>query len=133
MNCPNCGLINPPSALRCDCGFDFVSRSIQASYADQAKIREGQSQSDVDQAKSMMLWHLIIVEILLTIGLIGSLAAPEPKVPAIINIVIAIVVLLLSLATRRRSNAARIALIILTFPFGLMLTRASVREYCGQS
>jgi len=26
MNCPNCGLINPPTAQRCDCGYDFVDR-----------------------------------------------------------------------------------------------------------
>ncbi len=23
MNCPKCGLINPETALRCDCGYDF--------------------------------------------------------------------------------------------------------------
>ena len=23
MNCPNCGLMNPPAAQRCDCGYDF--------------------------------------------------------------------------------------------------------------
>ena len=32
MKCPNCGLINPDSALRCDCGYDFKSKSIQKSY-----------------------------------------------------------------------------------------------------
>jgi uncharacterized membrane protein YhaH (DUF805 family) len=24
--CPRCGLINPPDAQRCDCGYDFVGR-----------------------------------------------------------------------------------------------------------
>jgi len=24
MKCPNCGLINPETAEKCDCGFDFV-------------------------------------------------------------------------------------------------------------
>jgi len=24
MKCPNCRLINPPTALRCDCGFEFL-------------------------------------------------------------------------------------------------------------
>jgi uncharacterized RDD family membrane protein YckC len=33
MQCPNCGLLNPPTALRCDCGYDFPSRSMKASYA----------------------------------------------------------------------------------------------------
>lgn len=26
MDCPTCGLINPPTAQRCDCGYDFVQR-----------------------------------------------------------------------------------------------------------
>lgn len=24
MDCPNCRLINPPEAERCDCGYDFL-------------------------------------------------------------------------------------------------------------
>ena len=32
MQCPNCGLLNPASALRCDCGYDFASGSVQPSY-----------------------------------------------------------------------------------------------------
>lgn len=31
-DCPTCGLINPPEAQRCDCGYDFVSRTVEASY-----------------------------------------------------------------------------------------------------
>jgi hypothetical protein len=26
MNCPTCGLVNPPTAQRCDCGYDFAER-----------------------------------------------------------------------------------------------------------
>ena len=32
MKCPNCGLINPDSALRCDCGYDFPSATMKESY-----------------------------------------------------------------------------------------------------
>ena len=32
MQCPNCGLINPESAQRCDCGYDFVSKAIKEPY-----------------------------------------------------------------------------------------------------
>jgi hypothetical protein len=31
-DCPNCKLVNPDAALRCDCGYDFPSRSLQRSY-----------------------------------------------------------------------------------------------------
>lgn len=32
MQCPGCGLLNPPTATRCDCGFDFATGSVKASY-----------------------------------------------------------------------------------------------------
>lgn len=32
MKCPNCGLFNPDSAERCDCGYDFNSSKIEKSY-----------------------------------------------------------------------------------------------------
>jgi hypothetical protein len=31
-DCPRCRLVNPPTAQRCDCGWDFVSRTQQESY-----------------------------------------------------------------------------------------------------
>lgn len=30
MECPNCRLLNPPQSQRCDCGYDFVARAMQA-------------------------------------------------------------------------------------------------------
>ena len=37
MECPHCGLLNPPSAQRCDCGYDFLSQSLQASYLEERR------------------------------------------------------------------------------------------------
>jgi len=30
--CPECKLINPPNAQRCDCGYDFDTAQIKESY-----------------------------------------------------------------------------------------------------
>ena len=30
--CPRCRLFSPAEALRCDCGYDFESRTVQPSY-----------------------------------------------------------------------------------------------------
>lgn len=32
MVCPHCKLINPPTAQRCDCGYDFASGKMKESY-----------------------------------------------------------------------------------------------------
>jgi hypothetical protein len=32
MRCPRCGLINPSSAKRCDCGYDFQTQSVEQPY-----------------------------------------------------------------------------------------------------
>ena len=33
MLCPTCKLENPPTAQRCDCGYDFITKSLEDSYA----------------------------------------------------------------------------------------------------
>lgn len=38
--CPRCHLINPETALRCNCGFDFASGRIKASYIQDPKYHE---------------------------------------------------------------------------------------------
>lgn len=32
MECPECRLLNPPTAQRCDCGYDFQTQKMEASY-----------------------------------------------------------------------------------------------------
>lgn len=32
QDCPRCRLVNPPTAQRCDCGYDFAARAVRPSY-----------------------------------------------------------------------------------------------------
>src|SRR5437588_4936002 len=32
MDCPNCKLVNPANATRCDCGYDFQTHTMQESH-----------------------------------------------------------------------------------------------------
>jgi hypothetical protein len=31
-DCPKCGLLSPPEAERCDCGYDFVASQMKRPY-----------------------------------------------------------------------------------------------------
>ena len=33
MKCPNCSLWNPPTAQRCDCGYDFDKHRVDVAFA----------------------------------------------------------------------------------------------------
>ena len=33
-DCPKCGLFNPDTSERCDCGWDFRTKRVELSYAD---------------------------------------------------------------------------------------------------
>jgi hypothetical protein len=41
-DCPKCKLVNPDTAERCDCGYDFASGTMQNSYlTDRDRRRKG--------------------------------------------------------------------------------------------
>ena len=39
MECPNCGLLNAATAQRCDCGFDFGSRTMERSLLSSEELQ----------------------------------------------------------------------------------------------
>jgi hypothetical protein len=125
MDCPNCGLINPASATRCDCGFDFVSQTVKASYLHP-------SDTD-DKAQKTIQRYSIVILVILVLGFIKDFLLPAPELPLAIQSVYAIVVVFLYRAIMNRSNAARVTLMVLTFPIGLVLSRSSVKLYCSRS
>ena len=40
-DCPRCGLVNPPEAERCDCGYDFVARRFVGSLLPPGRLGDG--------------------------------------------------------------------------------------------
>ncbi len=34
MKCPHCGLFNPDTAQRCDCGYDFETKVVEKPYVE---------------------------------------------------------------------------------------------------
>lgn len=49
MDCPACGLLNPPEAQRCDCGYDFHAGRMETTYLtekDQQRDAEDRKQAD---------------------------------------------------------------------------------------
>ena len=48
MKCPNCGLENPPSASRCNCGYDFSKGAApKKSLEEQAKVMREDHEKEV--------------------------------------------------------------------------------------
>ena len=107
MKCPRCGLINPDIAQRCDCGYDFLSKTVQKAYFQQklpAEIRG-------------FLIFLIVWNALGLFRAIGS--RNEYAVIAVGLWSAAIYPLYLQLV--KKKPWARYTLMVLTFPFGTAL------------
>ena len=69
-DCPKCRLVNPPSAQRCDCGYDFGSRTQERSYLSPG----GRSRPD---AGSRVVGYgcLIVAPLLLLGGVVTGMKA----------------------------------------------------------
>ena len=119
MDCPRCGLINPNTALRCDCGYDFDSKTVEKSYALQQRPKGLRS-------------YLIVVLVLGGLHLLRSLSSGD-AIGLLIGVVWMPFVYWLYRKLVRKKNWARIALIVLTFPLGLWLVGSETRLYCLQS
>ena len=119
IKCPRCGLFNPGTAQRCDCGYDFEARIVKAAYFKQELPREFRT-------------YLILAVVLNVIAGIAAVASGD-----IARIVVATVwsVGIWWLYSRliAKQNWARLALVVLTFPAGLLLGLSrEARLYCLQ-
>src|SRR5258707_2834559 len=107
MLCPRCKLTNPDSALRCDCGYDFASGTVKQAHFKQELPR-------------IIRNYLIVIVILAVVGALAALGAGD-AIRFGIDIVWAALIWWCYRKLVRRKNWARVTLIIMTFPIGLML------------
>ncbi len=112
-------LINPDTALRCDCGYDFGSKTVEKPYFTQ-------------QLPKGIRTYLIVVLVLNGIGVLAC-AVSGDLVRLLVTAVWMAVVYWCYANRVRKNNWARIALIVLTFPIGLWLLGSEARLYCLQS
>ena len=76
MNCPRCGLTTPPSAVRCDCGHDFVTGVLQPT----APFHSGRSAAraaGVVLALALLVAVVAVVSGGFQVSLVGKIAAGQ--------------------------------------------------------
>jgi len=134
MRCPNCGLFNPESAQRCDCGYDFDKGTMEKPYYIE-KPREDSKASKILTAVYFIILlfiHFIFFPIVLGMGLITFInALPLTVILSIVTYYGFFCFLYLQL--RKGKNWARITLAIITFPYGAFLFNSEkVKSYCLQ-
>ena len=54
-DCPKCGLVNPPDAQRCDCGYDFATRTVKPSYLEPKDLESMQSPTPTEWVICILL------------------------------------------------------------------------------
>lgn len=120
MDCPRCGLINPESAQRCDCGYDFASRSVRTPYSNLRR----------QLPKEIKTFLILVVVLNIVIGLLVLTRGDITRIA--FAVVWSVAVYWLYWRLVNRDNWARIALVVLTFPLGLLsgLLSQEARLYC---
>ena len=137
MNCPRCGLINPGTAQRCDCGYDFISKGVQESYLSQplipapAKIALGAQVVALILAGAAVIWGCCMVYVALYPGASGEFGGFSVLFAAMVDIPVGFVSLVVGLAVKKSPPVLRWTCIVLSvaalaLPF---LTRAAWQSH----
>jgi hypothetical protein len=117
--CPRCGLANPGSAERCDCGYDFLSRTVEKPYYKQAIPKD-------------LKTFIGVVIGLNALGLYAALMTGD-ALRIVFVVIWSLAVYFSYFSLLKKKNWARIALIIITFPWGLFLGFSrEVKLFCLQ-
>lgn len=77
QKCPKCSLLNPPEAARRDCGYDFGSKSMQASYLTPKQQVQDSNNPQINRTPAAAVIFLSGATIT-GVGLLALLRAVEP-------------------------------------------------------
>lgn len=124
LECPNCKLISPNEAQRCDCGYDFQKKTVEKPYYKQ----------ELPKAIKIFLVFFIVWNFLSVIAIRIAIHFFKPHWLGICFCFFwAAAVYGLYAGLTRKENWARIILGILTLPIGaILLFSREARLYCRQ-
>jgi|SRR6185503_4766474 precorrin-3B methylase len=79
--CPHCGLFSPEEATRCDCGYDFTTKTIQSSYllADTVRKHGGERQFAEQTARSNIRTGAIALAVAAVISAVSYIGSGRPS------------------------------------------------------
>jgi hypothetical protein len=83
QECPKCGLVNPPEAARCDCGYDFLERAMRQSYL--AQSRGPQSGGGPLDAVERLVANYVRAQVRSRAGRLGGLLFTAPAICCLIG------------------------------------------------
>ena len=117
--CPVCKLINPPSAQRCDCGYDFISNTQESPYFIPKYQLVESLFSKQKIPKDMNLYFIVLASLIGFSAVIFLLTSNYIRFFA--TLFWGLVDLWLCKKLLRKKDWARIALAVVTFPLGLFI------------
>jgi hypothetical protein len=136
MDCPRCGLVNPSTAERCDCGYDFETKTVKTPYSVEslggATPRLGLPYTLYLYALAMLFWFraLAFLGIALVVGFGRAQETPWRSIGFIAWVAID---LPLIFQVSRKKRWANTILAVLTMPWGVwLLTSQQVRVFLLQ-
>jgi hypothetical protein len=120
MNCPRRGLINPETAQRCDCGYDFVSKSVERPHlgsspnASLSKIAIGVQLVAIILAGGAVLWGCCMVYTALYPGASGEFGGYSVLFAGVVDMPVGLASLVVGLEVKKGRPALRRACVVLS-------------------
>ena len=114
--CPHCKLLNPDSAERCDCGYDFDTKALKKPYFRQ----------------EMPKYVMVSLFALVVLAALRALVTADPYA-VLASLLLAGSIYALYAQLLKKKHRARVALMILTFPIGtVILLTPEVKLFMAQ-